>query len=93
MSDEATIKALLETKLEAHHVEVINCTGACSGMKIEVFVVSELFEGKKIIERQRMVNDVLNDKLEDGTIHAVTIKTKTVKQYEEMQKKKLEEAS
>ena len=32
--------------------EVINCTGACSGMKIEVFVVSELFEGKKIIERQ-----------------------------------------
>uniref|UniRef100_A0A7S1NNM6 BolA-like protein n=1 Tax=Eutreptiella gymnastica TaxID=73025 RepID=A0A7S1NNM6_9EUGL len=88
MGDENTFKVMFQEKLEAKHVEVANQSGACTGMKLDVLVVSDLFEGKKVIDRQRMVNAVVADQLADGTIHALTIKTKTVEQWEKMQAEK-----
>jgi len=46
------------------------------GTSFEVHVVSDCFEGKKLLQRQRLVNQALGD-LMDG-IHALSIKqTKT----------------
>ena len=46
------------------------------GTSFEVYVVSDLFEGKKLLQRQRMVNEALGDLMD--VIHALSIKqTKT----------------
>ncbi len=46
------------------------------GTSFEVYVVSDLFQGKKLLQRQRMVNEALGDLMDE--IHALSIKqTKT----------------
>jgi len=42
-----------------------------------VEVTSEHFEGKKPIERHRLVNELFKDELADGRLHALSIKTAT----------------
>lgn len=42
----------------------------------KVLVVSEVFEGKSRIDRQRMVNELLKEELQSG-LHALTQKTLT----------------
>ena len=45
-----------------------------------LLVVSEAFEGKQLIERHRMVNEILAEELNaatGGTVHALAIKAKT----------------
>ena len=45
-----------------------------------VTVVSAKFDGLKIIERHRLVNEVLSDEMDankGGTVHALSIKAKT----------------
>ena len=45
-----------------------------------VLIVSNAFEGKKLIERHRLVNTVLRDE-RDGLVHALSLQTKTVQQW------------
>lgn len=42
-----------------------------------VKVISDSFENKKLIERQRMIYSALGDKFATGEIHALSIKTFT----------------
>ena len=46
----------------------------------KVIVVSNAFEGMKPLERHRAVNELLADELQSG-VHALSIQTKTEKQY------------
>ena len=46
----------------------------------KVVVVSDIFEGKSIIDQHREVNSVLKEELKQ--IHALAIQTKTTKQWE-----------
>eukprot|EP00953_Heterococcus_sp_UTEX-ZZ885_P015640 8805-Heterococcus_DN1.PRE.3 len=46
-----------------------------------VVCVSDAFEGKSLIARHRMVNDLLKEELE-GTLHALSIQPKTPSQWE-----------
>jgi acid stress-induced BolA-like protein IbaG/YrbA len=39
-------------------------------------VTSAAFEGKTPLQRHRMINDIFKKQLEDGTLHALSIKTK-----------------
>jgi len=41
-----------------------------------VTVTSPSFEGKKPLERHRMVNDIFKTHFESGELHALSIKTK-----------------
>lgn len=85
MSDlSALVQALLRDKLSAVDVQVIDEShlhaghvGARSGGKhLRVTVVSAAFEGKSLIQRHRLVNEVLADLLKQR-IHALALTTKT----------------
>lgn len=47
------------------------------GSSFQIVIVGALFDGLNAVKRQQSVYAVLNDKITDGTIHAVTIKTFT----------------
>mmetsp|Transcript_45660 Transcript_45660/g.114454 ORF Transcript_45660/g.114454 Transcript_45660/m.114454 type:complete len:84 (-) Transcript_45660:421-672(-) len=78
MAEAVAIK--LKEKLEAKHVEAVDLSDGC-GAKIDVLVVSDKFEGMKLLERQRAVHEALEEEMK--TIHAITMKCKTVKQWED----------
>ena len=59
-------------------------SGGC-GAKYSVLIVSDKFEGKPLLQRHRSVNSCLTEELK--SIHALTLKTLTPKQWEEKQGK------
>lgn len=80
MDDGQDLCSRLEERLQARftgdggHVEVVELSGC--GDSFEVYIVSDVFEGKRLIERHSMVNDAVGDLM--GHIHALSIrKTKT----------------
>ncbi|KAL8143639.1 hypothetical protein V2J09_016671 [Rumex salicifolius] len=76
----------LTSKLSPSHLEVIDTSGGC-GASFMVEVVSEQFEGKRLLERHRMVNAALENEMKE--IHALSItKALTPEQW----KKQLEAA-
>jgi stress-induced morphogen len=68
------IKTLLEEAFpDAHEVRVIDRGG---GDHLEVQVTDASFQGMSLIDQHRRINDVLGDKVKDGTIHELRIKTR-----------------
>lgn len=57
--------------------------GGCSGAKLQLTVVSSVFDGLPLLKRHRKVNEVLTDLMPQ--IHAVTIKAWTPEQYQDKQ--------
>ncbi|XP_047343489.1 bolA-like protein 2 isoform X3 [Vespa velutina] len=76
------IKNKLITKLSASHVEVTDQSDGC-GAKFSVVVVSNVFEGKTLLQRHRLVNSALEEELK--TIHAFSQKTLTSEQWKKQQ--------
>ncbi|KYQ89586.1 hypothetical protein DLAC_11779 [Tieghemostelium lacteum] len=62
------------------HVEDVTGGGSC-GAKFELIVGSDKFEGLMLIDRHKMINAILADILKQ--IHALNMKTWTIKQYNE----------
>ncbi|QCD84796.1 BolA protein [Vigna unguiculata] len=63
--------------------EVVDTSGGC-GASFVVEIVSEQFEGKRLLERHRMVNAALEEELKE--IHALSIKkTVTPEQWKQQQ--------
>ncbi|ORZ30106.1 bola protein [Catenaria anguillulae PL171] len=77
-----SLKAAILAKVQATHVEVEDKSGGC-GAAFEVVIVSPLFEGKPLLQRHRLVNDLL--KQEIGAMHAFSQKTYTPEQWAKMQ--------
>ena len=50
----ADVEGILKNQLSAQDVQVIDTSGGC-GASFDVAVVSDQFEGKKLLERHRMV--------------------------------------
>lgn len=68
--------------LDATHVECLDVSGGtCEGAKLELIVVSEVFQGLPLLKRHRKVNEALADLMPQ--IHAVTIKAWTPGQWEQ----------
>ncbi|XP_076547781.1 bolA-like protein 2 [Osmia lignaria lignaria] len=76
---ESYIKDKLIKELNASHVEVIDQSDGC-GAKFSVVIVSDVFDGKPLLQRHRLVNAVLEEELK--TIHAFSQKTLTPEQWE-----------
>ncbi|XP_059307923.1 protein BOLA2 [Lycium ferocissimum] len=77
------VESSLTAKLNASHLEVIDMSGGC-GAKFSVVVVSEQFEGKRLLERHRMVNGALAEEMKE--IHALSItKAVTPEQWKQQQ--------
>jgi len=72
------IKALLEGQLEGCEIQVEG-----GGSSFQITAIGALFEGLNAVKKQQCVYAVLNDKIADGTIHAITIKTFTPAQWAE----------
>lgn len=63
--------------------EVVDTSGGC-GASFVVEIVSEQFEGKRLLERHRMVNAALEEEMKE--IHALSIKkTVTPEQWKQQQ--------
>jgi acid stress-induced BolA-like protein IbaG/YrbA len=52
-------------------------TVTADGSKYTAIVVSDEFEGKTMVAEQKMVYALLNDYIQSGAIHALTIKAYT----------------
>ncbi len=81
MSTQETIQNKLVESLAPTHLEVINEShrhnvppGSESHFK--VVIVSEQFEGQKLVARHRAINALLVDELNNG-VHALSLHTKT----------------
>ena len=84
----ARIESLLRERLSARHVEVIDEShlhaghaGAKGGAgHFRALVVSPSFEGKSLVERQRLVYDALAEMM-GPEIHALVMQTLTPDQW------------
>lgn len=66
------IKKLIELGLANSTVTVSG-----DGRHFEALVISPIFAGKNRIQKQQLVYATLGNKINDGTIHALSIKTFT----------------
>ena len=66
--------------LSMPNVSFLDVTG--DGMHFQIRIVSNEFEGKNKISRQRMVYQYLKEWLEDGSLHAVELNTMTALEWE-----------
>ncbi|KAE8663624.1 Protein BOLA2 [Hibiscus syriacus] len=65
------VESSLTSKLKPSHLEVIDTSGGC-GASFAIEIVSEQFQGKRLLERHRIVNAALEDEMKQ--IHALSIK-------------------
>ena len=52
----------------------------------EATVIGDCFEGKSLVQQQKLVYAVLNEHIASGAIHALTIKAYTPEKWETAQK-------
>jgi acid stress-induced BolA-like protein IbaG/YrbA len=57
-------------------------TVTADGTKYTAIVVSKEFEGKTMITEQKMVYAAVNEHIQSGAIHALTIKAYTPEEWE-----------
>jgi len=65
----------IQKALPDAQIEVKDKTGMMEHFMIRV--VSSLFEGKNLLDRNRVIYEALSEPLKTGRIHAVEIKTET----------------
>ena len=70
-----------DAELAATVVELTDTSGGCGASYFAV-IVSEKFEGLKLLQRHRLVNNALADELK--IIHAFQMKTVTPTEYEKL---------
>ncbi len=71
------VKAIIEAGIENSEVIV-----TADGNKYTAIVVSEVFEGMSMVAEQKMVYALLNEHIQSGAIHALTIKAYTPEEYQ-----------
>ncbi|KDO31412.1 hypothetical protein SPRG_04027 [Saprolegnia parasitica CBS 223.65] len=76
----AELSAKLEAALQVTYIQVEDNSDGC-GTKFSVIVVSPLFEGMGLLQRQRAVNEALKEEM--TSIHALQMKTWTPAQFEQ----------
>ena len=84
---ESSIRTKLNTALNPTYFDVINESYKHNVPKgseshFNVIIVSDIFDGKPLIQRHRMVNQILGDELKNS-IHALSIQAKTPAQWNE----------
>ena len=65
------LKQLIESGLPGCQVQIQG-----DGDHFEAIVVSDMFEGKNLVQQHRMVYDILGDRMQ-GEIHALALHTYT----------------
>jgi stress-induced morphogen len=73
MADLAEIEAMIAAALPGATVEVVDETGA--GDHLRATVAAPQFEGLSRIDQHRLVKAAVEERFEDGQIHALSVKT------------------
>lgn len=71
------IRQLIENGIDG-----VTATVNGEGSHYDAIVVGDCFEGKSMVQQQKMVYAVLNEHITSGAIHALTIKAYTPEQWE-----------
>ncbi|HEC20063.1 MAG TPA: BolA family transcriptional regulator [Gammaproteobacteria bacterium] len=79
--DTSEVQALIEAGLPDAEVTV---TG--DGSHFQALVVSDAFEGKSLVAKQKMVYATVNEAITSGELHAFTIKAYTPAEWEKARK-------
>lgn len=66
------IENKIKEKIKTIHLEVIDLRG---GDHIQVIIVSPEFENKSLVERHKIIYDILDNEMKSNKIHALTLKT------------------
>ncbi len=74
------VKKAIEAYIPGARVEVSG-----EGCNLTVTVVSEAFEGKSLLQKQRTVYAAVNDKIASGELHALTIHAYTPAEWQARQ--------
>jgi len=80
------IQSTLERALSGSTVRVDDLTGG--GDHFQVWIVSQSFEGKSLVDQHQMVYGVLREALGSERIHALALKTYTPEQWERVASRK-----
>ena len=73
MIDEATMVAMIRAALPDAEVQIRDRTGTMD--HFDVFIRSNAFAGKSLLDRHRLVEKTLKPARDDGRIHAMAIQT------------------
>ncbi len=73
MADLAEIEAMIEAALPGAEVEVVDETG--TGDHLRATVTASQFDGLSRIDQHRLVKTAVKERFDDGTIHALSLKT------------------
>lgn len=68
------VRKLLERDLRGAEIAVVDTTGG--GDHFDIEVTSDRFKGLSRIDQHRLIHDSLGERIGDGSIHAVAIRTK-----------------
>jgi stress-induced morphogen len=72
-ADLAELKGMIEAALPGAEAEVTDETG--TGDHIRATVTAPQFEGLSRIDQHRLVKAAVKERFDDGTIHALSVKT------------------
>ncbi len=75
MISQDTLIGYIEKAMPDARVTLKDRTGTMD--HYQVHIISEAFEGKNLLDRQRFVYQALNEPMKDGRIHALEIKSQT----------------
>ncbi len=76
-----TLQEAIKTRLHASHVHIEDVSGGC-GNAYEVVIVSDQFQGKNKLARNRLVFGALKEEIAE--IHAFTQKDYTPEEWEKL---------
>lgn len=75
--DNQQIADLLKEQLELAEVHVTS-----EGSHFQIIAVSDKFESMSRVKKQQFIYGPLNEQIADGTMHAISIKTFSEKQWQ-----------
>lgn len=76
--DSTQLKALLEADLADCEFIVQG-----EGNHYDIVAIGDVFEGLRPVQKQQVVYGALSEKIADGSVHAVNIRTFTPKEWQE----------
>jgi stress-induced morphogen len=76
MISKESLTSYIQKAIPDATVTVMDRTGTLDHFSIRV--VSDLFKGKSLLDRHRMIYDAVKEPMQDGRIHALEIKAETL---------------
>jgi stress-induced morphogen len=73
MADLAEVKSMIEAALPGATVEVVDETGTADHLRATV--TAPQFEGLTRLDQHRLVKAAVQERFDDGSIHALSLKT------------------